>query len=152
MPKLKVSKAPQVDKKVMVVAVRQKHIANSKCRLSQKCMIAAAIKDVNSDVSYVSVKTNGITITKRPKGSPATRTLYTVPTIAARNIIRFDTGQDVRPFTFAAKMVEKKVIPPVSLDAVKRKSRNLIESRAKAKADEAAGIIKPQYGIRVGGV
>src|SRR5258708_6721192 len=109
----------------MKISVHKKHIDDGKCKLPQKCMIAAAIKDADPYVSYVSVRTNCITITKRKSdGGPGVRQHFMVPTHAARRIIQFDNGEKVVPFVFDAKFVDEQSIPAVTpLTAAQDKAR-----------------------------
>lgn len=113
----------------MKISVSQKHIDQGKCKIAQKCMIAAAIRDADPTVSYVSVRTNGITITKRKcDGGDGVRQHWQVPTRAARAIIKFDGGEFVAPFSFEPKLVDEKIIPAVKpekalKDATKNRKR-----------------------------
>ena len=135
----------------MKVSVQKEHIERGQCKIAQKCMIAAAIKDSDSSVSYVSVRTNGITITKRRKAGGSVRQHWAVPLKAARAIIRFDAGEPVRPFSFETKLIDEKRIPPV---AKEKREKDAAVTRARRAALAAAGEKPPKYGrqARVAGV
>jgi hypothetical protein len=135
----------------MKITVSREHIESGKCNVAQRCAIAAAIKDVYRDVSYVSVRTNGITITERRKDGGSVRKHLAVPLKAARAIIRFDAGEDVRPFSFESKLIDQKVIQPVDRATHKKNATN---TRKRRVALAAQGKSEPKYGKtnRISGV
>lgn len=96
----------------MKISVTSRHIKEALCGNPYHCMIAEAIRDSLPHVRYVSVRTNGITITQHGKNGSSIRSHWTVPTNAARAIIRFDNGEDVRPFYFKPKKVDEQELPP----------------------------------------
>ena|ERR1700722_10525118 len=137
----------------MLVAVREHHIERGKCKTPERCMIAVAIKEADPDVTYIRVRTNGITLTRRPDGGPAMTTKYAVPTKAARAIISFDSGEEVRPFTFNAKEIETKPSPVFSEERRKQISsgRKLHSARVKA-GKSPPNKPKIDYRTRIAGV
>jgi hypothetical protein len=137
----------------MKIQVTKQDIETGNCKIPQKCMIAMAIKHADPTVSYVAVRTNGITITKRAcDGGGGVRQHWTVPLKAARAIIKFDSGEEVKPFSFIPKMVDETVIKPVdprSANADKAKSKK------RRSARKAEGLPQePKYGRarRVAGI
>lgn len=132
----------------MKIQVKREHIDGGACAVPNKCMIAAAIKELEPDVAYVSVRTNGITVTHRAPGRPAIREHYAVPLKAARAIVKFDLGEPVDPFTFTAKLVDRTVLPILT---AKQTAKNKVYRREhRAKQTEP----RPHYGrqTRVAGV
>lgn len=134
----------------LCVDVRSEHIANGSCKIPQRCMIAIAIKEHHPAISYVSVRTNCITITKRARNGKSVRQHWAVPTKVARVIVAFDAGEPIKPFSFQARLIDEKTIPPVDPIKHARDKANTAKFRAKLAAVGA----KPQYGprARVAGV
>ncbi len=126
------------------------HIVKGNCKIPQQCMIALAIKEYDPTISYVSVRTNGITVTRRSKHG-AVRQHWSVPTKAAKAIIKFDAGETVRPFSFASKLIDEVWLKPVDPKAQKANAEQTKKRRA---ALAAAGQPVPKYGrqARVAGV
>jgi len=131
----------------MKIRISKKHIEEGKCKDSQKCMIAAAIKAADSTVSYVSVKTNGITITKRKSdGGAGVRQRWAVPTAAARKIIQFDSGENVTPFAFEPLLIKETILSEVTKEQRKKNTEKRVKRRA---ARAANGLPKEDvYGRR----
>ena len=143
----------------MRVDVESRHIDTGKCKNPSRCMIAKAIKEMLPDASYIKVRTNGITIVRRPDVGQGTKTTYQVPIRAARAIIAFDNDEDVRPFSFNAKEIES--VPAFSHSneekerARARTKERQVEYRAAVKAGKRP---KPSnergrtYASRIAGV
>lgn len=136
----------------MKIKVDKRHIVLGQCHVAQKCMIAAAIKDIDPSIAYVSVRTNCITVTKR-KGDEgdSVREHYAVPTKVARAIIKFDAGEPVSPFSFNTRLIDRVVIPAVSREKAKQDNAR---TRARRAAAAKFGIPAPKYGrkTRIAGV
>lgn len=119
----------------MKVEVKQYHIVTGDCKKAQKCMIAMAIKEADKDVSYVSVRTNCITVTKRRKNGDSVRRHFAVPLKAARAIIRFDQGELVKPFSFEPKLIDEEVIQQISEKEREASRARTIKRRARLKQE-----------------
>lgn len=131
----------------MKITVTSSHIEMAKCGDPHKCMIAEAIRDSVRDVRYVSVRTNGISITQRRKNGDRLRSLWAVPLKAARAIISFDKGEEVRPFSFEPKLVQKWELAPRSAE---QKAKDVAYQRTKRATMKANG--KPDlWRLRVSG-
>ena len=135
----------------MKITVGAGHIESGKCKVAQRCAIAAAIKDTYRDVSYVSVRTNGITITKRRKNGSSIRQHFAVPLKAARAIIKFDAGEEVKPFSFEPKLIDEVSIPPID-EATRKKNATATKKRRASMYEQ--GITASKYGTanRIAGV
>lgn len=132
----------------MFISVQPEHIAAGDCKSPQRCMISQAIKTNHPLVSYVSVRTNKITITKRLGNSMSIREHWTVPDKVAREIIRFDQNDPedpVQPFSFWSKLVDQTKIPPVS---AKQRKADKERTEARRAALAAVGQAPPKYGRR----
>lgn len=120
----------------MKITVTADHIGAAKCGDPHKCMIAEAIRDSVRGVRYVSVRTNGISITQRKKDGVRLRSLWTVPLKAARAIVLFDKDKDaVRPFSFEPKLVEKWELSPRSAEQKAKDREYQRTKRTKMKAN-----------------
>jgi hypothetical protein len=125
--------------------VSQENIDSGKCGSPQECAIAYAIKQYDAEVCYVAVRTNCLTITRRKDDGRTIRQHWAVPRKAAMAIIAFDKGDEVKPFGFAAKLIDQVELPKVT--AIERAHRR--EYKAKQRAmDLAAGIPRKKYGPR----
>lgn len=82
----------------MKISVDKKHIANGVVANSQHCMIADAIKDRIPSAQYISVDLQTIRWTDPAKG---TRFMYLTPATAQCNLLKFDQGKRVDPFSFS---------------------------------------------------
>jgi len=107
------------------IKVKKHHIENGECRSPQRCAIAAAIREEYEDVSYVAVRTNGITITTRSNlDGSGYRQHYAVPIKAAKAIIDFDEEKEVKPFSFVAKLIDSTPIKPRTPEQRERDKQN----------------------------
>jgi hypothetical protein len=105
-------------------------------------MIATAIKEMDTTISYVAVRTNGITVTRRTRNGGNLREHWAVPTKAAKAIIRFDAGDPVVPFTFEVQKIDQKYISP------KRKMLNRGQALKRLSELAASGTPRPSYKAR----
>lgn len=135
----------------MKINVTKHDIEVGACKIPQRCMIAAAIKSQNKDVSYVSVRTNAITVTKQRRNGNRVRQHWAVPTKAAKAIIKFDAGEKVAPFVFETKLIDEIVITPVDRERCRANSERTNKARAVLAKK---GKLQPGYGprARVAGV
>lgn len=135
----------------MKINVTSDSIAMGDCKSPQRCMIAVAIRQFDPSITYVSVRTNGITITRRRKAGEGTRQHWSVPIKAARAIIQFDQEQTIKPFSFESKLIDEVRIPAVSAKQAKANKLHTQKTRAKMSA---AGIPAKVYAprLRVAGV
>jgi hypothetical protein len=135
----------------MKIQVTREHIVMGNCKKPNRCMIAVAIKEFDPTISYVSVRTNRITITKRRRDGGSIRQHFAVPTKVARAIIQFDAGQKVNPFSFNPTLIDEVKIPPVPPERFKSDSERTKKRRADLKAK---GIQLPKYGpaSRIAGI
>lgn len=96
----------------LMISVRKTHIEKGECKSPQRCAIAAAIREEYADVTYVAVRTNGITVITREPDGTGQKWRYAIPNKAAKAIIAFDAGEPVQPFRFLAKVIESKPVKP----------------------------------------
>ena len=82
----------------MRVSVGKEQIENGVAKNSQHCMIADAIKAACPKAQYILVDLQSIRFTDKSKGK---RYIYMTPAIAQHNLIRFDRGDAVKPFSFS---------------------------------------------------
>jgi hypothetical protein len=129
----------------LFVDVRKEHIVAGSCKIAQRCMIALAIKDHHPTVSYVSVRTNGITITKRRRDGKSVRQHWAVPMKVAKAIIAFDNDQPVKPFSFHAKLIDEVPIKPVDPE---QRAKDAAQTRKRRDKLKRIGIKLPKYGPR----
>lgn len=129
----------------LFVAVGAEHIKTGDCKIPQRCMIAQAIKEHHPTVTYVSVRTNGITVTKRTRNGATVRQHWAVPTKAAKAIIAFDMGGKVKPFSFHAKLIDEVKIPSVTPE---RQARDATRTKARRDEQKTLGVKPREYGPR----
>jgi hypothetical protein len=88
----------------MKISVEATHIVNGVERHSQHCMIADAIKAAVPGAQYIMVDLQSIRWS-----DPVAKQRYTylTPPIAQRNLLRFDQGKPVMPFTFSLNTPHK---------------------------------------------
>jgi hypothetical protein len=135
----------------MKVQVTADHIENGSCKIPTKCMIALAIKAVDPTVTFVSVRTNQITVTRRKRAGNSIRQHFAVPTKVAKAIIAFDAGELPKPFSFDAKIIDQIVIPARAPDAHKKDVAGLKKRRA-AKLKRGAPVRVYDAPSRIAGV
>jgi hypothetical protein len=82
----------------MRISVTKEHVDNGKVKDSQSCMIADAIKQACPKAQYIMVDLQSIRFTDKAKRK---RYIYLTPAVAQHNLIRFDQGDSVKPFTFS---------------------------------------------------
>lgn len=82
----------------MRVTVSKEHIANGVQKNSQHCMIADAIRDVCPKAQFIMVDLQSIRFSDPAKRK---RYVFLTPAIAQHNLLKFDKGDQVRPFTFS---------------------------------------------------
>lgn len=82
----------------MRVTVSKEHIENGVEKNSQHCMIADAIKAACPKAQYIMVDLQSIRFSDKSKKK---RYVYMTPAIAQHNLIQFDQGNPVKPFTFS---------------------------------------------------
>lgn len=135
----------------LLVDVRPEHIAIGDCKSPQRCMIAVAIKENDVTASYVSVRTNCITVTHRRRDGASVRQHWAVPMKAAKAIVKFDNGEPIRPFSFKSTLIDERILAPID---PKQAKKNLQQTKKRRAKREAAGIPEPKYGrrARVAGV
>lgn len=109
----------------MRVNVTKEHIENGVEKNSQHCMIADAIKTTYPKAQYILVDLQSIRFTDKTKGK---RFTYMTPAVAQHNLLRFDQGQSVKPFTFS-------LTTPVKATAMQGKHAT---TRAKATNNKAS--------------
>ena len=79
----------------MKIQVSKKNIEEAVRRDSHHCMIADAIKEHIPEAQYILVDAQSIRFSIRKEN---TRKAYFTPLIAQRNLIKFDQGEEVKPF------------------------------------------------------
>lgn len=82
----------------MRVSVGKEHIENGVAKNSQHCMIADAIKDARPKAQFIMVDLQSIRFSDPTKG---VRYTYLTPAIAQSAILKFDRGDQVKPFSFS---------------------------------------------------
>lgn len=107
----------------MKVCVSKDHIDNGVQKNSQHCMIADAIKTACPKAQFIMVDLQTIRFTDRGKGK---RLVYLTPAVAQHNLLKFDKGDPVKPFTFA-------LTTPVRSRSMQTKHRGTAEGRRKAR-------------------
>jgi hypothetical protein len=134
------------------IDVTKEHIDQGDCKNPQQCAIAAAIREEIPHVSYVAVRTNGITIVSRERdGGDGYKRHFAVPTKAARAIVAFDAGEEVKPFAFKAKLIDQERLWTSTPE--QRKAYREQQEKKRARLLEQ-GLPLPVYGkkLRVAGV
>lgn len=132
----------------MRIEVQQKHIEAASCRDPRRCMIAEAIRDCVKQVSFVSVRTNGITITQRRQAGGSVRSHWSVPLKAAKAIIKFDNKQPVAPFCFEPKLIDRVIMPMLT---EKQREANRKAQQVKRATYRRSGR-KELWRLRIAGV
>lgn len=107
-------------RQVTTVDVTQETIRAASKASSSHCMIADAIREAIPEAQYVSVDLQTIRYTKRSDGL---RYIYLTPPLAQRQLIRFDHGVVVEPWTLTLPSRPSQAIPIKSASA-KPNSRN----------------------------
>ncbi len=82
----------------MKIAVTKEHINNGVAKDSTHCMIADAIKGSCPRAQFIQVDLQTIRWTDPTKGM---RFVHLTPAIAQSALLKFDQGQDVKPFSFS---------------------------------------------------
>ena len=121
----------------MKVSVHRKHIDHAVCGAARNCMIAVAIREADPTITYVAVRTNGITISRKRKTGTSVREHWAVPLKAARALVAFDAHEIVRPFTFEAKLIDRHNIPA---RPPQRANKDRLAAEANKKKRKLAGL------------
>lgn len=105
----------------MRIVIERRHITNAKRKDSHHCMIADAIKDYLG-AHYISVDTQAIKFS-----DPATKERYTylTPGRAQHEILRWDKGIEVQPFSF-------ELGSPVKTEPLRKTYKGKVSSKKKA--------------------
>lgn len=119
----------------MKVAVEKSHIQNGVERDSTMCMIADAIKSKRPSLKYVTVDVQSIRFTDLDKGK---RYVFLTPPVAQRNLLRFDQGKPVQPFTFS-------LAEPAVERTIEKRSGKGWEARKAANARKKSAAHKKKY-------
>lgn len=82
----------------MRVSVTKDHIENGVSKHSQHCMIADAVKEARPNAQYIIVDLQTIRFSDPEKGK---RFTYLTPAVAQHNLLKFDQGKTVAPFSFS---------------------------------------------------
>lgn len=135
----------------MKVKVARKHIEKGVCTSPQRCMIAAAIKDSDYTITYSAVRTNGITVTRKYKGGGGIRQHWAVPLAAARRIVKYDTGENIQPFSFIAKLIDETELPKLTAQQ-KAKNKEVMAARRQKLRDVGKPLKQYKQLPRVAGV
>lgn len=124
----------------MRVNVAQKFITNGSQKNSQHCMIADAIRAARPNAKYVMVDTQSIRFSD-PK--ERLRYVYLTPPIAQLNILRYDQGKKVTPFSFNlnAPMRVKQVLNWTE----RRRRRTASQKLRRKKSDKQNAAWKAKY-------
>lgn len=109
----------------MKVCIEKSHIDNGKARDSQHCMIADAIKDACPSAQFIMVDLQTIRWTDRKKHL---RITHLTPAIAQSNLLKFDQGEQVKPFAFTLGQPVK----TRAMQSNRRASPNQVASARKA--------------------
>jgi len=121
----------------MRVNVDKAHIANGTAKNSQHCMIADAIKATCPKAQFIMVDLQTIRFSDPVKRQ---RYVFLTPAVAQHNILKFDKGDTVKPFSFslakpvrAHAMQAKRRGDPVKAKATVQRARAKYEKRRKSR-------------------
>lgn len=109
---------------------------------SSHCMIADAVRAQVPGASYVSVDLQTIRFTDREKG---VRYIYLTPMAAQQQLVRFDQGHEMKPFSFQLRTRDASITPI-------RTASKVANAKAKIKRTTAPGKAKAERYRRVGGI
>ncbi len=121
----------------MKVSISGKNITESKVKDSHHCMIADAIKTKFPDARYIQVDVQSVRFSLPKKNK---RFVYLTPAVAQKNLIKFDQGKKVEPFSFCLTTPAR--TRPIRPEPNKTRARkasqaaNKRKNRARKKAGE----------------
>jgi hypothetical protein len=91
----------------MKITVTKANITNGRAKDSHTCMIADAIKAACPNATYVRVDLQTIRFSNPAKGK---RFLYLTPPLAQQNLLKFDLGKPVKPFSFSLNAPQTRAV------------------------------------------
>ncbi len=119
----------------MKISVEKDNIKNAVAKNSQHCMIADAIKATIPSAQFLMVDLQSIRFSDSEKRK---RYVYLTPAIAQHNILKFDKGDAIKPFSFS-------LLHPVRARAMQSKAKGTPEQRKRTKAKYAKNQKKADY-------
>jgi hypothetical protein len=127
-------------KKQEWIAVEEGTIATASCKDSAHCMIADAIKKAMPHVSGVSVDLQTIRLSDRKAGK---RYVYLTPSLCQVQLLRFDQGEVVEPWSFRLPCQPSQVIPIKSQTAARNTAGRPTANGPKTITEKVARNIPP---------